>query len=121
MLIALLAATLLGGGNAPFFDKETRAAIQEVVVDTERQKEALAAIKRVEDARKKPNKGAEKARKDLGRLEADLSAEAEEIRAAYDVILEFRAEVGQAYTDTIFDMRESMTEEEWQAVFGSDS
>jgi hypothetical protein len=121
MLIALLTVVLLGGGGTPFFPKETKVAIREVVVDPMRQKAVLGTIKDVEGFRKKPNKDGQKARKELARLESDHSAEAEEIRAAYEVIVDYRREVSEAYTDAIFEMRANMTSEEWLAVFGSDS
>ena len=63
MLIALLTMTLLGGGNTPFFPKETKAAIKEVVVDPVRQKAVLAEVKEVEKFRKQPNKSGQEARR----------------------------------------------------------
>ena len=69
----------------------------------------------------KPSKSGGAARKDLSRLEADRSADATDIQAIYDEILGFRSESLQALIDGIFVMRESMTEEEWGAVFGPDS
>ena len=120
MLIALLAATIFGGPDAPFFPKETHAAVREAVVDPVRQKAVLQTMKDTERARKKPDKERKRARKDLARLEADMSATAAEIRAAYDVFLDFRHDLGGLYTDAIFEMRENMTEEEWQAVFGEE-
>jgi len=121
MLIALITAMLLGGGLEPLFGKETRVAVKETITDTQRQKEVLGSLKEIESSRKKPSKSGGAARKDLARLEADRSADAADIRAIYDEILGFRGESHQALIDGIFSMREIMTEEEWQAVFGPDS
>lgn len=121
MLIALTVMILFGGGNEPLFDKETRVAIKQTVTDSARQKAVLAILKGIESKRKKPHKSAAASRKDLARLELDRSADAKDIQATLDEILESRRGVQQALVDGIFEMREIMTAEEWQAVFGSGS
>ena len=118
MLIALLAALLLGGGDAePIFDKQTRKAIKQTVTDEERKKEVLGVIKRVEKSRDRLAKAAGGARKELKRLESDRSAPVDDLHGLVDRILEARSGVHQAFVDGILEMREIMTEEEWIAVF----
>ena len=122
MLIALMTVYLLGGGSLePLFDKQTRAAIKQSVTDEARQKEVLATIKSIEGSRKGATKAAKGSRKELAGLEADRSAAVNDIEAELEKIVGTRNDLREAFVDGVFDMRENMTAEEWQAVFGSDS
>jgi hypothetical protein len=122
MLIALMTVYLLGGGSLePFFDKQTRSAIKQSVNDEARQKEVLATIKSIEGSRKSATKAAKGSRKELADLEAGPSAAVNDIEAELEKIVGTRNGLHEAFVDGVFDMRENMTAEEWQAVFGSDS
>ena len=120
MLIALMSLLLFGGSGEPLFDKDTRSAIKEMLPE-DRRGEVLAAIKRIEISRKSSAKATKAARKELARLEADRSADVEEMKDAIGEIVAHRGELHQAFIDGLFDMRESMSEEEWQAVFSPES
>jgi hypothetical protein len=120
MLIVLMSILLFGGSGEPLFDKNTRSAIKETLSE-DRRGEVLAAIKRIESSGKSSAKATKGARKELARLEADRSAGVEEIKDAIDEIVARRGELHQAFIEGLFDMRESMNEEEWQTVFSPES
>ena len=118
MLIALTMALLFGGGSPdPLFAKQTRTAIKQVVTDEERQAEVLATVKSIEGSWKRANKAAKAPGKELGRLEKDRAASTNDIEAQIDEIIAIRENLHKDFVDGIFEMRENMTEEEWQAVF----
>ena len=120
MLIVLMSLLLFGGSSEPLFDKNTRSAIKETLPE-HRSGEVLAAIKRIESSRKSWAKATSGARKELARLEADRSADVQEMKGAIGEIVAHRAELHQAFIDGLFDMRGSMSEKEWQAVFSPES
>jgi len=118
MLIALTMALLFGGGSPdPLFAKQTRTAIKQVVTDEERQAEVLATVKSIEGSWKRADKAAKAPSKELGRLEKDRAASTDDIEAQIDEIVAIRENLHKDFVDGIFEMRENMTEEEWQAVF----
>jgi len=120
MLIALTMALLLGGGSQdPLFAKQTRTAIKQIVTDDARQAEVLAAVKSIEGSWKRANKAAKAPGKELGRLEKDRAATTDDIQAQVDDIVAIRDGLHRDFVDGIFEMRDEMTEAEWQAVFGS--
>lgn len=122
MLISLTIMFLFGGGSPdPLFAKQTRTAIKQVVADDERQAEVLAAVKSIEGSWKRANKAAKAPSKELGRLEKDRAASTDDIEAQIEEIVTIRQDLHKDFVDGIFEMREKMTEEEWQAVFSPGS
>ena len=122
MLIALISVLLFGGSGEPLFDKDTRSAIKQTLPD-DRKSEVLAAIKQIESSRKSSAKATKASRKQLAGLEADRSSDVdvEEMKNAISEIVDHRGKLHQAFIDGLFDMRESMSEEEWQVVFSYES
>ena len=120
MLIALISVLLFGGSGEPLFDKDTRSAIKQTLPH-DRKSEVLAAIKKIESSRKSSAKATKASRKQLAGLEADRSSDVEEMKNAISEIVDHRGKLHQAFIDGLFDMRESMSEEEWQVVFSSES
>ena len=121
MLTTLAIIYLFSGGLDPLFDKATRAAVQQLVTDEVRQDEVVAAIDEVEDTWKQTNKELKRPSDSLARLAADRTTTAGEFQTAVAEMISIRDEFDRKFIDTIFEMRESMTDEEWQAVFGPDS
>jgi hypothetical protein len=122
MLIALTMTLLFGGGSPdPLFAKRTRTAIKQIVTDDARQAEILAAVKSIEGSWKGANKAAKAPGKELGRLEKDRAALTDDIEAQIDEIVVIRENLHKDFVDGIFEMRENMTEEEWQEVFSPGS
>ena len=123
MLIALTMAFLLGGGSSePIIGKPTRAAVKQEVTEAGRQEEVLATIKSLEKSRAEAVKASKKGpRKELDRLEADRAASSDDIAAEIDEIIGLRVGFQDDFIDSIFEMRDKMTEAEWRAVFDSGS
>ena len=86
-----------------------------------RQKEVLATIKSIEGDRKNSTKAAKGSRKELADLEANRSATVDDIEAELKEIMSIRNDLHDSFVDGVFDMRQNMTAEEWQAVFGPTS
>jgi len=121
MLTTLAIIYLFSGGLDPLFDKATRAAVQQAITDEVRQDEVVAAIDDIEETWKQTNKSLKKPSDSLARLEADRTTTAGEFQTAVAEMISIRDEFDRAFIDTIFEMRESMTDEEWRAVFGDGS
>jgi uncharacterized protein YnzC (UPF0291/DUF896 family) len=121
MLVALITILFLGGGiDDAVLDyvKYTRGNVKEIVADNERQSDAQATLKEMKKLTKDYAKSNRKTFKSL--LSAMDTVDAETV--VIDSIWSDYAESVDSYNaqmiDLRFELRDSLTREEWQAIFG---
>lgn len=126
MLIALLAAYLLGGGGAgggiltPAAVKQIGDQIEVAVLEPARAGAAAQTLAELKDAIKGFDKRFAKSGKELSKLYKDHSADAEQMLAVLEPLNAGWEASQQRAIELRFELRESMTEEEWAAVFGGE-
>ncbi len=122
MLVALLVAFLMGGGGGGGIDaytKEHHKLVKEFVADEER---AAAVVAEMKSAQKSINGSVKEIRgvvKRWKKIDADPGSGRAELEPLLRESTEIRSDALRAYTDSLFEMREQMTAEEWEAVYGS--
>jgi len=120
MLVALLTLLFLGGGSTNAileYVADSRPLIKEAVVDESRQKAALATLKEMKAQQKSYNKLVKGTVKELkSRLETDSGATGEEFWEEYFTAKQASDE---EMLDLRFKLRDQLTREEWQVVFGT--
>jgi hypothetical protein len=121
VIAALIAILFLGGGvdsSVLDFVGHMRDSVDEVVVDAERRAEARATLKtmkKLTSANEKSNQKAFKALlAELSYSETDFDT-VEALWGSYYESIEF---YNEEMIDLRFELRDSLTEDEWQKVFG---
>lgn len=125
MLIALLAAYLLGGGSGVAGAILTPQAVQQiskqvktVVAEEARAEAATETLAELKGAVKAFDKDFKRSGKELTRLYKDHDGEAERMTEVLDELNSSWAGAQKRAVELRFRLRESLTEEEWAAVFG---
>lgn len=126
MLMALLAAYLLGGGGlggsilSPAAVKQMSKQVEVTVADPARAEAAAETLAELKVEIKGFDKKFAKSGKELTKLYKDHGADGDQMLA---VLAELNADwegSQQRGIDLRFELRESLTEEEWAAVFGGE-
>lgn len=127
MLVALLAAYLLGGGGAsggiltaPAV-KEIKAQVEANVTDATRSEAALAEVAALKTEVKAFDKRFAKSGKQLTKLFKDHQSGAPEMQAVLDALNGDWAEAQAAALEIRARLKEQLTREEWQSVFGEEA
>ena len=121
MLAALLVGFLVfSGGNgfpAKMFGKDTRELVRQVVSDPARADEAARTLELGQQDLEAIGKQFEKIAKDFGATDEDQAAGFDELLPYMQLASEQRRNVQRVSLDRMFDLRESLTEGEWNALF----
>ena len=121
MLIAIIVAFLLGGGagGVMAYISDTRADAKVVIEDKDRRSEAMATLKRMEKEAAVLQKQSGKRFKQLGKALQDHEATKAEIDAIWSEHFERVDTFNREMIDLRFELREHVTREEWQQLFGN--
>jgi hypothetical protein len=121
MLAALLVGFLVfSGGNgfaAKMFGKDTRALVRQVVSDPARADEAARTLELGQQDLEVIGKRFEKIVKDFSATDEDQAAGFDELLPYMQLASEQRRNVQRVSLDRMFDLRQILTEEEWNALF----
>lgn len=126
MLMALLAAYLLGGGGVsggiltvPAV-KQMQAQVQALVADTDRAEAAKAELAALRAEIKAFEKRFGKSGKELSGIFKDHGAGADEMQAALDELNSDWVDSQVAALEIRARLKGQLTREEWEAVFGAE-
>ena len=126
MLMALLAAYLLGGGGAsggiltvPEV-KQIQARVEASVDDSSREEAAAAELAALKAEIKRFDKAFGKSGKRLAKLFKDHESGAAEMQAALDDLNSDWVDAQSEALEIRARLKEQLTREEWQAVFGGE-
>jgi hypothetical protein len=123
MLAALLVGFLVfSGGNgfaAKMFGKDTRALVRKVVTDPLRADEAARTLEQGQQDLEAIGKQFEKIAKDFGATDEDQAAGFDELLPYMQLASEQRRNVQRLSLDRMFDLREILTVDEWNALFAN--
>lgn len=121
MLAALLVGFLVfSGGNgfaAKMFGKDTRALVRQVVSDPERGDAAARTLEVGQQDLEAIGKQFEKIVKEFSATDEDQSAGLDELLPYLQLASEQRRNVQRVSLDRMFDLREILTEDEWNILF----
>lgn len=123
MIAALLAAYLIlsGGGGfaAEFFSKDKQEMVGKVVPDQARAAAAVATIKQGREALEDSGKRLQKITKEFSAADEAQSAGVEALTPFMQQVLDERKAAQTASLDRMFELRRSLTAEEWGKLYGA--
>jgi ribosome-binding ATPase YchF (GTP1/OBG family) len=121
MLAALLVGFLVfSGGNgfaAKMFGKDTRALVRQVVEDPERADAAVRELELGQQDLESVGKQLETLVKDFSTTDEDQASGLDELLPYLQMASEQRRNAQRVSLDRMFDLREILTEDEWDALF----
>jgi len=115
----LITYLILGGGSSAFLDyiADSKDAVKTVVVEDERQEEALNILKSMKSRSKEHSKEVGKTSKEIGKLMEGRDADTAEIAALADRNFESTESFNSDILDLRFELKNHVTREEWAQVF----
>lgn len=120
MLAALLAGFLIFSGGdgfaAKLFNKDTQALVREVVSDPARAETAVQSLKQGQKELEDLGKQLEKVAKDFTTTDKDQSAGLDQLTPLMQRASELRRLEQGKILDRLFELRETLTPEEWGAL-----
>jgi len=123
MLAALLVGFLVfSGGNgfaAKMFGKDTRALVRQVVEDPERADAAVRELELGQQDLESVGKQLETLVKDFSTTDEDQASGLDELLPYLQMASEQRRNAQRVSLDRMFDLREILTEDEWDALFAN--
>ena len=123
MLAALLAGYLIfsGGGGfaAKLFGKDTQATVREVVSDPARAAAATETLKQGQKDLEAIGKEFEKIAKAFSKADEAQSAGLDELTPFMQQASEQRRVTQKKSLDRLFELRQTLTKEEWSKVFAT--
>jgi hypothetical protein len=120
MLIALMTVMLFGGGGATYdlFAKDAQQAVLSVLDDAALQKQVKSLMKQGVKAGKKASKELASLFKSWQKADLDPATG----RAEFDQMLVeagvVRSKAQESFLDIVFEIRDQVTAEQWEAAFG---
>ena len=120
MIAALIAVLFLGGGieNAVLdYVAYMRGSVKEVVVDEERQAVARATVQEMQKLTSAHSKANQKAFKTLLGEVSEMETDVEIVDALWEDHFRAVETYNEQMIDLRFELRDSLTREEWQAIF----
>ena len=122
MIAALIAILFLGGGiqdDVLNYVNDIRGSLSDVVDDDDRRAEAKTTLNQMKKITKQRSKSAESALKDLLVQMGDYESSEANIDAIWDGFFESVQAYNIEVIDLRFELKDSLTREEWEALFGS--
>jgi hypothetical protein len=122
MLWAFLAYLLFAGGHGfavDLFAKDTQTTVRQVVVDPARTATAVETLKQGRKELKAAVKQLSKNAKAFNKADKDHAAGLDELTPLVQQSLELRRATQAASLDRIFELREILSEEEWNRLMAT--
>ena len=117
MLMAILLASLLGGGSAEVFVRDDFRAVERVIEEPERAAAAVAIMERINNR----VNGHYNLRRELvakmAEMDLDVDASADAYSNYFDALWQRREQATDGYVRDVFEMREHISRDEWAAIF----
>ena len=122
MLIAIMTILFLGGGSNMFLDfvSETKGEVKEVVQDEDRRDAALDTLKLMKKEASARNKSTKKLSKLIAKQVKDGGPTTSELETAWSDHYETVDGYYARMIDLRFELRDSVTREEWQQIFATE-
>ena len=117
MLMALLILSLLGAGAYEIFSTDEFGYVEDVIEEQVRADRALMIMRRVNRLGGQLSERREDVITELATLNEDQSSRPEDYQPVLDRLWLARAEVFDLYVTDVFQLREQMTRDEWEAAF----
>ena len=124
MLVALITILFLGGGIEDAvldYVKYTRGNVKEIVADNERQSDAQATLKEMKKLTKDYAKSNRKTFKSLLSAMDSMDVEIDVVDSIWSDYAQSVDAYNAQMIDLRFRLRDSLTREEWQAIFANSS
>jgi hypothetical protein len=115
--MALLILSLLGAGAYEIFSTDEFGYVEDVIEEPERADRAMMIMRRVNRLGAQLSERREDVVAELATLNADQSTGVEDYQAVLDRLWLTRAEVFELYLTDVFQLRDQLTRDEWEAAF----
>ena len=122
MLIALFTIMFLGGSESATLDfiADTQDNVKLVMEKDDRRKEALVTLKAMKKRAEAHNDVVKTSSKDLNRSLGNIEDQYEEIDTTWYRYFAQREAYNRDMLDLRFELKDQLTREEWQEVFGAE-
>jgi len=117
MLMAILLASLLGGGSAELFVRDDFRAVERIIEEPERAAAATATMQRINNRLNGLFNQRRELVASLVALDLDVDASADVYEKHFDELWLRREQATDGYVRDVFEMREHISREEWAAIF----
>lgn len=117
MLTALFIAWLLSGGSPELFVRDDFRAVESVIVEAERAAPAVKTMERMNDNLAELVETRQELLARLSEIDTDVDAPIASYNAVLDELWTARKQAADAYVDDVFRLRQSITRDEWNAIF----
>jgi hypothetical protein len=124
MIAALIAILFLGGGvDDPVLDyvKFIRSSVEEVVIDEERRAEARATLKQMKKLTSGHSKSNQKTFNSLLVVMSEKETDTETVDALWEDYYQSVDSYNERMIDLRFELRDTLTREEWEQMFADSS
>ena len=123
MLVALLTLLFLGGSSSAVlaYVADSQDAVKAAVIEDDRRKAALGTLKEMKAVAKRQSKMARKTTKELKPYVGDQASDDADVEALWDGYFERMQVADQEMLDLRFKLRDQLSREEWEQVYGKPS
>lgn len=124
MLIALLTLLFLGGGSVTavlVYVADSEDAVKAAVFDDDRRKAAVGTLKEMKSVAKNQSKIIQETIKELKPYVGDQVSDDADVEALWGDYFERMQVTDQEMLDLRFTLRDQLSREEWEQVFGESS
>ena len=124
MIAALIAILFLGGGIEDAvldYVQYMRGTVKEVVADDERRADARATLNEIKKLTKAHSKSNQKTFKSLLGVMGEMGTEPETVDALWDDYFQTVDSYNERMIDLRFELRDTLTREEWEQMFADSS
>lgn len=119
MITVLLLTMLFGGGSAELFARSDFTAVQRSIYDSERVEQATDTMLRMNSNLDALVQFRAKSFERLGEIDEAVDAGESQYERVFELLWTARRDAHSNYITDVFELRDAMSREEWNAAFGS--
>ena len=118
MLTALILMSIFGGGSAEVFTRSDFRTVESAIEEPERAAAATQAMERINDQLQTLMDSRAQYFEQLSDIDASVESPKDEYSKVLDRLWRTRQEAQASYVGEVFILRDNMTADEWETVFG---
>ena len=118
MLTALILIAIFGGGSAEVFSRSDFRTVESAIQDSQRAEAATQAMERINDRLETLMDERAQYFEQLSEIDARVESPGDDYETVLDRLWLARQEAQASYVGEVFILRDNMTRDEWETVFG---
>ncbi len=118
MITALILIAIFGGGSAEVFSRSDFRAVESAIEEPQRTEAATQTMERINDRLESLLDERAQYFEQLSDIDARVESPGDEYETVLDRLWLARQEAQASYVGEVFILRDNMTRDEWETVFG---